>query len=1743
MSATCPGPGSVTVSNGVSCTDTGTSGHYHYGVTNPSSVINAGTISGTYVGSNAGVGIFNASNTISSISNSGTITGQSSSNYIGAGIYNYTGGTITTLTNSGSGEISTTSGGDYYRVGIWNESTIGTLNNSGLISGSDNYSAGIWNSSGTITTLTNSGTISANSGISPVGVWNDASITNLTNNSGGTISGSGDYSAGVWNTSSGTITNLTNSGTIIADGSGTAGVWNDHIITNLTNNSGGTISGINGGSGIYNGGTINTLTNNSGASISGSGTSVAGIYNGNVIGTLTNSGTISATGTGSFGIWNDGGTITTLTNTGTISASGTNSYGINNSGTITTFNNAQGGDSSNASKTAITYSGVLPANYNIIVNSATNYGQLTGTSITATNTSVVFGVDSSSTLAFGRYLSVFSGIDLSGKFTNASSSGTFSGTGGPIGWVLQQNPSTSTSMDLIVGCSGAVSIASGQSCINVFAATRKGLDNPTSVSNAGTITGSGGGFSIGIYNNLTGGAAPTFINSGTISGSNTSSNIVSGIYNAGGITAITNSGTISAADTGSSIQNSNYTAGIRAEGTITTITNNAGGTISGTSNKSVGAGIYANANITTITNNSGATISGTGTNNRGVGIYNVSGHTIGTVTNAGTISGTGVTNPAGIYNAGTITTLSNTGTISSINNAGTITTLNNAQSSLAYTGTLPTNYSIIINSPTSFGSLAVTSGTGSTAFSIKSGSTVADGATYASVFSSNTDLTGHITNLSGTYSGYSWTLGLHSGSTTLWDLVFASTGPTCTGVVVVTGSQSCTDTGTTNAGATSYGVISPISVTNAGTISGTSSGAGVSGVGIYNASGNTATFITNSGTISGTGGTSPYGIYNAGAISGALTNTGAITSVHNTGSIGSIVNTSGTITTLNNAQASLAYSGALPTNYSIIINSSTSFGSLAVTSGTGSTAFSIHSSSTVAEGTTYAGIFNGTGLSGKITNLTGTYSGYSWTLGLRSGSATLWDLVFAAAAPSIGNIVSPTSNLSSLGSSFTTVFDGGKLIVDSDKTTVTSAFTIKPTSGAIDQSGKTATFAGQFTDDTTGAGKLTIVNSGDKTKGAVILSGNNTYTGGTEVQSGATLQIASNKAIGTGTLTLKGDSTTAATFKPAADNLVVSNKIAIATQGAIDQYGKTSTFAGQFTDDTTTAGKLTIINTGENQGAVVLAANNTYSGGTQVQAGATLQIASASAIGTGTLELVGTSTTSANLKTTSSMTLSNSIKVAGDPTFTVTPGNTLTISGAIVDGTSAGDVVVGGVGGGGTVNLTAVNTYSGNTTIEAGNTLTLSGTGSIAKSGTDLTVGTGVINSGTFNIATSSNNTVTVGKNYTQASTGILAMNWDQKLSIAGSASLAGTLSLFNSNNTTYSLGRYTLVNALGGLSGTYSLNSSNLSSSYRYSLAYDANDAYLDIQADGSSTQQSLVNTAQVLQGTFALQNSILNGSLGYDCNLFGAHDLCLSTGGRNTTVQGDGMNNTSALLIAAYKVQPKVRIGVFADQNLSSSGPSTVKLGNNTPLLGLFAAWSQNTDGTGLEVKGSMAYGQKSATVTRAVTGDSQPGSGSSNLTTQGAQVVAKYGFAITPKTIVTPYAGLRYSQTNMAGYTEGASSAVSAPLTYQALNTNATTLLAGAIASHQLTPKMTVFASAGVESDTNTSTGTYTATSPYIVGLTPINFNPSVVKNRPTASVGTYYDLEKNQRLGLTASYSQTPFQAVSATSVMATYTIGF
>ena len=315
--------------------------------------------------------------------------------------------------------------------------------------------------------------------------------------------------------------------------------------------------------------------------------------------------------------------------------------------------------------------------------------------------------------------------------------------------------------------------------------------------------------------------------------------------------------------------------------------------------------------------------------------------------------------------------------------------------------------------------------------------------------------------------------------------------------------------------------------------------------------------------------------------------------------------------------------------------------------------------------------------------------------------------------------------------------------------------------------------------------------------------------------------------------------------------------------------------------------------------------------------------------------------------------------------------------------------------------------------------------------------------------------------------------------------------------------------------------------------------DSYLLAPID-PDTQMSLTALGNTLQGLFATQTASVVNSMTYDCPVFGANNVCVSTGGRFTNVSAYPYNTTSALIIGAYRISPKLRFGAYLDQNLAQSTPGGIaQLSNATPMVGLFGVWNQNTDGTGLEVKVSAAYANKQATLTRPAIGVSEAGAGSTGLNTQGALGVLKYGFGIGNVSVLAPYAGMRYVVSGMGSYTEAQSSTVSSPLTYNSINNYTTTAIAGLIGTHKLNERTNILASAGVEKDVNANVGNL---------ITSGNGDYNIVMNnnfrtlRPTASLGIFYDLSARERSGLTGIYRQEAYQAITSSTVLATYTVG-
>ena len=214
----------------------------------------------------------------------------------------------------------------------------------------------------------------------------------------------------------------------------------------------------------------------------------------------------------------------------------------------------------------------------------------------------------------------------------------------------------------------------------------------------------------------------------------------------------------------------------------------------------------------------------------------------------------------------------------------------------------------------------------------------------------------------------------------------------------------------------------------------------------------------------------------------------------------------------------------------------------------------------------------------------------------------------------------------------------------------------------IGGSNQSTEFDGTIEDDS-GTVALTTVGTGTLT-----LTGENTYSGTTTINSGSSLQVDDGGT--TGTLGSGGVTNNGTLGFDRSDSMSVGN--AISGTGNLVQQGT---------------------------GTLTLTSTNTYSGGTTINDGSTLQLGNNSAIGTdgvtvnGTLDLNGYNPTINGLSGTGSVTSNGT----GTSTLSVGYGN--------ADGNFSG-VLSGPVAltklGAGTLTLAATNTYSGGTTINGG---------------------------------------------------------------------------------------------------------------------------------------------------------------------------------------------------------------------------------------------------------------------------------------------------------------------------------------------------------------------------------------------------------------------------------------------------------
>jgi autotransporter-associated beta strand protein len=401
-------------------------------------------------------------------------------------------------------------------------------------------------------------------------------------------------------------------------------------------------------------------------------------------------------------------------------------------------------------------------------------------------------------------------------------------------------------------------------------------------------------------------------------------------------------------------------------------------------------------------------------------------------------------------------------------------------------------------------------------------------------------------------------------------------------------------------------------------------------------------------------------------------------------------------------------------------------------------------------------------------------------------------------------------------------------------------------------------------------GGLTLVS------GLQIL-GNSSYTGLTTI-SGGTLAFggsaiaSSSGVVDNGTLDISLGSATIKTLS--------GSGIVALGRSTLTLTAASGTFSGTIQDgsvlDAQTGGGLAIAG-----GSLTLTGANTYTGGTTISAG-TLQLGpggsltaiSALAVNGGTFDLNGHTQTVGPLSGTGGFILLGSGALTTDDTVDSKFFRPCCIP--LASNTLAS--VIGGSGsltkaGPGTLTLTAVNTYTGGTTITGGR-LNVAGTiaaVSVASGGTLMGTGnvgtTSVASGGTLSPGTgAATGTLTVAGNLALASGANYVSYFGPAVAtlttVSGTASINGVLTA-NAESLTYTAGqRYTLITAAGGLSGSFaSFTTPNLPAYVTGRLSYDANNVFLNLDANDISSSLGDAAPTNQTSVTTALDTAVKNG------------------------------------------------------------------------------------------------------------------------------------------------------------------------------------------------------------------------------------------------------------------------------------------
>ena len=263
------------------------------------------------------------------------------------------------------------------------------------------------------------------------------------------------------------------------------------------------------------------------------------------------------------------------------------------------------------------------------------------------------------------------------------------------------------------------------------------------------------------------------------------------------------------------------------------------------------------------------------------------------------------------------------------------------------------------------------------------------------------------------------------------------------------------------------------------------------------------------------------------------------------------------------------------------------------------------------------------------------------------------------------------------------------------------------------------------------------------------------------------------------------------------------------------------------------------------------------------------------------------------------------------------------------------------------------------------------------------------------------------------------------------------------------------------------------------------------------------------------------------------GTEKACLSGFSHYQNI--DKANAIQTGISGAYRFdinQTPLVVGLAIDSDSYSSLPTGYEYqGYPLPLIGfsvdLIPSLNPTSNGNALHLSLKGAYVNRKVTIKRPILDNTEAGKGHAKISGYYIDFQGYYPYTLNNLITVTPFAGLTFNQTSRSAYseTQGTKLAVH----YQELNAHSLLAKIGLGIEYTVNAKLKLDSKAGLLWHLSHHQGDFQSHIDYL-GQQKINYNDNKkqLAQRPFASVGLTYQLDKQSSVNTTTNWQMTPYR---------------